>query len=67
MLPGALTRIYFIGEKHAYVEDYSQLEEGSRQEMFAIQVDGFEPDEYYIYLEFDGIASRLKNEIRILP
>lgn len=67
MLPGALTRIYFVGENHAYVEDYSQLEEGSRQEMFAIQVDGFEPDEYFIYLEFDGIASRLKNEIRILP
>lgn len=67
MLPGALTRIYFVGENHAYVEDYSQLEEGSRQEMFAIQVDGFEPDEYFIYLEFDGIASRLKNEIRIMP
>lgn len=67
MLPGALTRIYFIGENHAYVEDYSQLEEGSRLEVFAIQVDGFEPDEYFVYLEFDGVASRLKNEIRILP
>lgn len=67
MLPGSLARIYFVGKDHAYVEDYSQLEEGSRQEVFAIQVDGFEPDEYFIYLEFDGIASRLKNEIRILP
>lgn len=66
MLPGALARIYFVGENHAYVEDYSQLEEGTRQETFAIQVDGFEPDEYFIYLEFDGVASRLKNEIRIL-
>lgn len=66
MLPGAITRIYFVGEKHSYVQDYSSLETGRRQEMFAIQVDGFAPDEYYIYLEFDGVVSRLKNEIRVM-
>ncbi len=66
MLPGAITRIYFVGGEHAYVQDYSQLETGKRQEMFAVQVDGFAPDEYFIYLEFDGVVSRLKNEIRIV-
>lgn len=66
MLPGSLSRVYFVGENHAYVQDYSGLKLGKHQEMFAIQVDGFEPDEYYIYLEFDGVARRLKNEIRVI-
>lgn len=66
MLPGAISHIYFQGEKHGYVQDYSMLKNAKRQEIFAIQVDGFEPDEYYIYLEFDGVARRLKNEIRVI-
>lgn len=66
MLPGALSHIYFKGEKHCYVQDYSMLKNGNRPEIFAIQVDGFEADEYYIYLEFDGVARRLKNEIRVM-
>ena len=66
MLPGAISRIYFKGEQHCYVQDYSMLKNGNSSEIFAIQVDGFAPDEYYIYLEFAGMARRLKNEIRVM-
>lgn len=66
MLPGALSHIYFKGEKHCYVQDYSMLKNSNRPETFAIQVDGFKADEYFIYLEFDGVARRLKNEFRVM-
>lgn len=66
MRPGTIERIYFVGENHAYVQDYSMLELQNRKEIFAVQVDGFAVDEYYIYLENQGQVHKLKNEIRIV-
>ena len=66
ILPGAISRIYFIGENHAYVQDYSSMEEGRVKFPFAITMHEFEKDTYHVYVEFEGEVYGLKNEIRIL-
>lgn len=66
MFPGAVDKIYFIGNNNAYVQDYQRLSQGKRKEIFAIQVDQMEEDEYFLYLESQGVVHKLKNEIRIV-
>lgn len=66
ILPGRIDRIYFVGEKHAYVQDYSNMVVGRVKFPFAIPLNDFEVDEYYIYVESQNMVHRLKNEIRIV-
>lgn len=66
LCPGAIDKVYFVGENHKYVKDYSMLKPSTNAEMFAVQVDEMETDEYYIYLESRGKYYLLKNEIRIV-
>ena len=65
MLPGAVEKLYFKGEHKTYVQDYSQLRMGRRKEIFAVQVDGLEPGEYDMYLQFQGKIRKLRNELRV--
>ena len=65
MLPGADEKLYFKGEHKTYVQDYSQLRMGRRKEIFAVQVDGLEPGEYDMYLQFQGKIRKLRNELRV--
>lgn len=63
--PGTVSRVYLIGEKYSYVQDYSQLKLKRRKESFAIALDQLQYDEYQVYVEYDGNVYQLKNEIRI--
>lgn len=65
MMPGMIERIYFIGKKNKYVQDYSNIKPIERKRFFAIMLEGLKADEYFIYVESEGIAYKLKNEIRI--
>lgn len=67
MMPGMADRIYFIGENNKYVQDYSGIEPANRKMFFAIMLDGMEADEYFVYVESEGWAYKLKNEIKIVP
>lgn len=66
ILPGRISRIYFLGEKHAYVQDYSNMVVGKVKFPFAVSLRDFAVDEYHIYVESQGVVFRLKNEIRIM-
>lgn len=66
ILPGRVDRIYFAGEQHTYVQDYSNMVVGRVKFPFAIPLKELEADEYYIYVESQNVVHRLKNEIRIL-
>lgn len=66
MVPGMVDRIYFIGKKNKYVQDYSDIKPAGRKRFFAIMLEGLRPDEYFIYVESEGITYKLKNEIRIV-
>lgn len=66
MLPGATEKLFFKGEHKTYVQDYSELPMGRRKEGFAVQVDGLEPGEYDMYLQFQGKIRKLKNELRVM-
>ena len=35
------------------------------KEIFAVQVDGLEPGEYDMYLQFQGKIRKLRNELRV--
>ncbi len=65
MEPGMIQRIYFVGEKNSYVEDYSEITPTDKRCYFAIPLDGLAKDEYYVYVECQGVLHKLKNEIRI--
>lgn len=65
ILPGKVQKIYFVGEQHAYVQDYSRMVPGKVKFPFVISLDDFAQDEYYIYVESDGKLYQLKNEIRV--
>lgn len=66
ILPGRVDRIYFIGENHAYVQDYSNMVVGRVKFPFAISLRDFAVDEYNIFVESQNVVHRLKNEIRII-
>ncbi len=65
MMPGMADRIYFIGESNKYVQEYQNIEPAERKMFFAIMLDGLKPDEYFVYVESEGMAYKLRNEIRI--
>lgn len=63
--PGTVRNVYLVGEKHAYVQDFSGLISKRRKENFSIALDALACDEYQVYVEYDGKIYQLKNEIRI--
>lgn len=65
MVPGMADRIYFIGKKNKYVQDYSNIKPVERKRFFAIMLEGLKPDEYFIYVESGGMTYKLRNEIRV--
>lgn len=66
ILPGRIDRIYFVGENHSYVQDYSGMVAARVKFPFAIPLNEMGIDEYHIYVESQGVVHRLKNEIRIV-
>ena len=66
MRPGTVDRIYFIGEKYAYVKDMENVRFVDKKESFAIPLDDFGKDEYHVYIEYNDEVHKLKNEIRIV-
>ena len=67
ILPGVVEKLYFKGKNKTYVQDYANLPMGRRKEVFTVQVDGLEPGEYDLYLQFQGKVRKLKNELRVKP
>ena len=66
MVPGMIDRIYFIGEKNKYVQDYSNIKPLDNKRFFAIMLEGFKEDEYFVYVESEGVSYKLRNEIRVV-
>lgn len=66
MRPGAVDRIYFIGEHNAYVKDMENVAFKDKKESFAIPLKEFAKDEYHVYVEYNDEVHKLKNEIRIV-
>lgn len=66
MLPGTISKVYLIGENHAYVQDYTGLGEKPVKFSFAISLKELEKDTYRIYAELEEKVYRIKNEIRIV-
>jgi len=66
ILPGRIDRVYFVGKKHTYVQDYSGMAVGKLKVSFAISLAGFEADEYCIFVESRNAVHRLKNRIRVV-
>lgn len=66
-LPGCIPRIYLVGKKHSYVQDYEGMKAVSRRKFpFAISLKELAPDEYHIFVESQNVVHRLKHEIRIV-
>jgi hypothetical protein len=63
--PGTVQKIYLIGEKYSYVQDFSHLQKKPRKISFSIALGQLECDEYQVYAEYDDQVYHLKNEIRI--
>lgn len=63
--PGTVEKVYLVGEKYCYMQDYSGLKLKRRKESFAIALDQLQKDEYQVYVDYDGDTYQLKNEIRI--
>ena len=63
--PGTVERVYLVGEKHCYMQDYSKLKRKRRRESFALALDQLQQEEYQVYVDYDGNTYQLKNEIRI--
>lgn len=67
ILPGRVARIYLIGKKHSYVQDYEGIKVVNvRKFPFAISLKELAPDEYHIFVESQNVVHRLKHEIRIV-
>ncbi len=66
ILPGRIDRVYFIGEKFSYVQDYSGLKPANRKVSMATLLKDFEVDEYQVLVESRGVTHRLKNDIRVI-
>ena len=62
---GSVSRVYLIGEKHSYVQEFSNLAPKRRKESFCMTLDQLELDEYQVYVEVDNQIYHLKNEIRV--
>lgn len=67
ILPGRVSRIYLVGKKHVYVQEYSGMRiVGKNKFPFVISLTGLAIDEYHILVESQNVVHRLKNEIRII-
>lgn len=67
ILPGRVSRIYLVGKKHVYVQEYSGMRiVGKSKFPFVISLTGLASDEYHILVESQDVVHRLKNEIRII-
>lgn len=66
ILPGTIDRIYFVGKKHQYVQDYSKMKAKKRKFSLAVALGELKADEYQIYIEYENEVHLLKNEIRIV-
>ncbi len=66
ILPGSIDRIYFVGETHAYVQDYSDMIKRNVKFPFVVSLHDFGTDTYYVYVEREGIVHPIKNEIRVI-
>lgn len=63
--PGTIQKVYLVGEKYSYLQDYSTLKLKRKRESFAIALNQLKHDEYQVYVEYDGKVYQLKNEIRV--
>ncbi len=63
--PGTVQKVYLIGEKYSYVQDYSGLERKMKKIGFTIPVNQLQYDEYQVFVEYGGDIYQLKNEIRV--
>ena len=63
--PGDVKKVYLMGEKYKFVQDYSALKKRIRKQSFAISLEELPQDEYVVYVRLRGELYRLKNEIRI--
>ncbi len=63
--PGMIQRVYLVGEKNSYVQDYSGLLPRQVRRSFGIALGQLACDEYRIFVEYDGSVYQLKNEVRI--
>lgn len=66
LLPGAVEKVYFCGKEHAYMKDYSYMEQKKVKYTFAISMNKMAVDEYFVLVQIDGIGYRLKNEVRVI-
>ena len=66
ILPGSIDRIYFVGKKHKYVQDYSKMKTKKRKFSLAIALGELQADEYQVFVEYEDEVHLLKNEIRIV-
>ena len=66
MLPGTVSKVYLVGEAHAYVQDYTGMLEKRVKYPFVISLHELKKDTYHVYAEFEGKVYLIKNEIRIL-
>lgn len=66
IMPSHVDRIYFVGENHTFVQDYSNMISGKIKFPFAVALEDLPKDEYYIYVERNGMVHKLKNEIRVV-
>ena len=66
ILPGRIDRVYFVGEKHSYMQNYEGMKVGKVRVSFAISMAEFAVDEYSIFVESRGVVHRLKNKIRVV-
>ena len=66
ILPGRIDRVYFVGEKHSYMQNYEGMKVGKVRLSFVISVAEFAVDEYSIFVESRGAVHRLKNKIRVV-
>lgn len=66
ILPGRIDRVYFVGEKHTYMQDYEGMKAGKAKVSFASSLAEFAVDEYSILVESRNVVHRLKNKIRIV-
>lgn len=63
--PGTVQRVYLIGEKYSYVQDFSRLKRLPKKKSFSIALDQLEYDEYQVFVEVENQIYHLKNEIRV--
>lgn len=67
VLPGRISRIYLVGKKHCYVQNYVGMDIiGKSRFPMAISLAGLAKDEYNVFVESRDVVHRLKNDIRVV-